>query len=104
MMQTLQGSHNTNTIHQHKYRIEQPFQSKEVLFKNFFTPRIFLGSPVNLYVILRDLFSLDFAMKESHFLGFLLVHQEIDDLTLVAEFPLAVGYFCADIGQIPNLF
>ena len=43
-------------------------------------------------------------MYESHFLGFLLVHQKIDYLALIAEFALRVGYLCIDIHKISNLF
>ena len=43
-------------------------------------------------------------MQKSHFLGFFLVHQEVDGLALVAEFTLRVGDLRTDICQIPYLF
>ena len=43
-------------------------------------------------------------MQKSHFLGFFLVHQEVDGLTLIAEFTLRVGDLRTDICQIPYLF
>ena len=43
-------------------------------------------------------------MQESHSLGFVLVHQEVDGLAFIAEFTLRVGNLCADIGKIPHLF
>ena len=44
------------------------------------------------------------TINESHFLGFLLVHQEIDGLALIAEFTLRVSDLRTDICQIPYLF
>ena len=43
-------------------------------------------------------------MQESHFLGFFLVHQEVDGLALVAEFTFRVGYFCTNVCQITHLY
>jgi len=43
-------------------------------------------------------------MQESHFLGFFLVHQEVDGLALIAELTLRVGDLRTDICQIPYLF
>ena len=47
---------------------------------------------------------LNFTLQESHFLGLLLIHQEIDGLAFIAEFALRVGYLCIDIHQIAHLF
>ena len=43
------------------------------------------------------------TMQESHFPGFLLVHQEIDGLAFVAEFALRIDDLCIYICQIANL-
>jgi hypothetical protein len=42
-------------------------------------------------------------MQEAHFLGLLLVRQEIDGLALVAELALGVDNLGIDIRQITNL-
>ena len=44
-------------------------------------------------------------MQESHFLGLLLIQQEIDVLALITEFALRVGNLRVDIYQIsPRVF
>ena len=43
------------------------------------------------------------TMQESHFLGFLLIHQEIDGLAFVTEFALRIDNLRIDICQIANL-
>ena len=42
-------------------------------------------------------------MNESHFLGLLLIHQEIDGLALVAEFSLRIDDLRIDLDQISYL-
>jgi len=42
-------------------------------------------------------------VQESHFLGLLLIHQEIDSLAFITEFTLRVDDLCIDIYQIADL-
>ncbi len=54
--------------------------------------------------LIPQLFPLHFTLKETHLLGFLLVHQEVDHLAFVAELALAVRYLCVEVDEVAHLF